>query len=112
MNKSETAARDGYSVGDELVLCYAARRPGLYHAIPEEVEQKIFEELNTPERPDAAFFPSLSVGDVLSISSPEAGDISLAVEHIGCRRLPTAHFATPAEYNRYRQATNKPPKSA
>ena len=111
MNKDPEAARRGHSIEDELVLCYAAHRPDLYYEGVDEVEHRIFEELNGGSWPDSDLFPSLSVGDVISLSSTRLGaDRSIALEHIGYTVLPEPRFATAREYNDYRHATGKTPQ--
>ena len=90
-----------YAPGDELELCYAARRPDLAGVGPEEIAQEIFEELNRDGRPNPSF-PALSVGDVVSCRD---GDVagSLTVELMGFAPVEPPVFAPEPEHAVYRR---------
>lgn len=96
--------------GDNLRLCYAAWRPDLAAADPVEACEKIYSELNEPARPGHDVFPSLSAGDVLSVTTPgNLAPASYAVEPTGFARLGRPVQASAAQYNGYREVLGRPP---
>ncbi len=66
-NKNHRSREEGYSLRDELELCYAAWRPDLAGTALGDAAERVFEDLNADDRGNIHAFPSLSVGDVVSL---------------------------------------------
>ncbi len=99
-----------YVPGDELELCYAAHRPDLASAAPEDLAQTIYGELNPgdSDRPHSLLFPSLSVGDVVSYRDADR-EGSLSVELVGFSPIDPPVFAFADAVAAYRRKVSGPP---
>lgn len=110
-NMTPEARRRGHRPADDLRLCYAAFRGDLAHLPLREAAERLFGDLNRDDRPGARAFPSLSVGDLVSLrplDTGQAGDLSLAVDPVDTRSVP-ARWASPHEHNGLAAALDKPP---
>lgn len=96
----------GYSLGDELELCYATERPDLPAGLSyEDAAQSVFQDLNDDAYPyPHPSFPSLSIGDVISYRDGEASG-SFSVELLGFAPIEPAVFASTEEIETYLQKT-------
>jgi hypothetical protein len=112
-NLNPDARLRGHAPGDALDLCYAAWRGYLLSAPREDALTRIFAELNSDERAGRRVFPSLSVGDVVSLEafplrSPTESS-SHAVAPVGFVQRDETVWATASEHNRLRERLGEPP---
>jgi hypothetical protein len=112
-NLDPEARLRGRAPGDALELCYAAWRGDLLGASGEEALETIFADLNRDARPNERAFPSLSVGDVVSIHTfaldrQQHTSSSYAVAPVGFAPLADPVQATRSEHDRLRQRLSAP----
>jgi hypothetical protein len=111
-NLDPEACLRGRAPGDALELRYAAWRGDLLGASRPEALEPIFADLNRDGRPNGRVFPSLSVGDIVSIHTyaldRQRHTSSFAVAPVGFEPLTDAVRATRSEHDRLRRSLSAP----